>query len=81
MAPEHPTRALALMRYSLVLQDSWGRTEVGSFDALEPAREAFEALCQDRWCNDDGTVRGVSLLERSPEGERVVANHQFQADG
>ncbi|MEB3361454.1 MAG: hypothetical protein VKI42_04945 [Synechococcaceae cyanobacterium] len=80
-APEHPTRAVALMRYSLVLQDSWGRTEVGSFDALAPAQEAFDALRQDRWCNDDGTVRGVSLLERTAEGERVVASHQFQANG
>ncbi|MFO0018240.1 MAG: hypothetical protein ACK52U_17035 [Synechococcaceae cyanobacterium] len=69
------------MQYRLVIQDSWGRTEVGSFEALEPAQEAFEALRQDRWCNDDGTVRGLSLLEQGAEGEREVASHRFQIDG
>jgi hypothetical protein len=69
------------MRFSLFLQDSWGRTDLGGFATLEQAREAFEALRQDRWCQDDGTVRGVSLVERGPEGERIVASHQFQPDG
>jgi hypothetical protein len=69
------------MRYSLFIQDSWGRTEVGRFEALQPAQEAFEALRQDRWCRDDGTVRGVSLVEQGAEGERIVASYRFQADG
>ena len=69
------------MRYSLYLQDSWGRTDVGGFDSLQRAQEAFEALCQDRWCNDDGTVRGLALVEHSAQGERVVASHQFQTHG
>ena len=79
--PTQPFLAVALMRYSLFIQDSWGRTEVGSFEALQPAQEAFEALRQDRWCHDDGTVRGVLLVEQGAEGERLVASYRFQADG
>lgn len=69
------------MRYNLYLQDSWGRTHVGGFDLLQSAQEAFEALRADRWCQDDGTVRGLTLVEQTLEGERVVASHQFQAHG
>jgi hypothetical protein len=79
--PTQPFLAFPLMRYSLFIQDSWGRTEVGSFEALQPAQEAFEALRQDRWCHDDGTVRGVLLVEQGAEGERLVASYRFQADG
>ena len=69
------------MRYTIYLQDSWGRSDVGRFDAIDQAREAFEALRQDRWCNDDGTVRGLLLVEQAADGERVVASHSFQPGG
>lgn len=69
------------MTYSLYLQDSWGRARVGSYETLAQAREVFEALCQDRWCVEDGTVRGVALVEHDTTGERVVASHRFQVGG
>lgn len=65
------------MTFRLYLQDSWGRAHVGSFESLDQAREVFEALCQDRWCIDDGTVQGVEIVEENAGGERVVASHAF----
>jgi hypothetical protein len=41
----------------------------------------FDALCVDRWCNADGTMRGLSLVEDGPGGLRTVATHAFQPGG
>ena len=65
--------------YIVYTHDAWGRTNVGSFPVLEQAREVFNALCTDRWCNDDGTMRGLSLVEESADGVRTVATHSFQS--
>lgn len=68
------------MAYSVWILDSWGRVNVGRFSSLEQAREVFGALCQDRWCNDDGTVRGVLIEADGPEGGNMVAIHRFEGD-
>jgi hypothetical protein len=69
------------MTYIVYTHDAWGSTNVGSFPALEQAREVFDALCVDRWCNADGTMRGLSLVEEGPGGLRTVATHAFQPGG
>ena len=69
------------MTYLVYTHDAWGRTNVGSFPALEQAQEVFDALCVDRWCNTDGTMRGLSLVEEGPGGLRTVATHAFQQGG
>jgi hypothetical protein len=69
------------MTYIVYTHDAWGSTNVGSFPTLEQAREVFDALCADRWCNADGTMRGLSLVEEGPGGLRTVATHAFQPRG
>ncbi|MEB3200572.1 MAG: hypothetical protein VKK62_08615 [Synechococcaceae cyanobacterium] len=56
------------MPYRVCTHDSWGVVPVGAFPSLEEARQAFEALCRDPWYSQDGTVRGVELLEQGPDG-------------
>ena len=51
------------MAYSICTHDSWGVVPVGSFETLEEAREAFASLCADPWYRQDGSVKGVELLQ------------------
>ena len=51
------------MPFLIRTHDAWGVVPVGHFDSLEEARQAFAALCQDPWYRQDGTVRGVELLD------------------
>lgn len=55
--------------YSIRTHDAWGSVPVGSFSSLEEARQAFRALCEDPWYRQDGTVRGVELLESDGSGQ------------
>lgn len=48
--------------YSIRTHDSWGSVPVGEFNSLEEARQAFQAICDDPWYRQDGTVRGAELL-------------------
>lgn len=50
--------------YSVVSHDGWGSTSVGEFERLEEAQELFRALCVDRWFLTDGSVKGVSIVEK-----------------
>lgn len=56
------------MPFSIRTHDSWGTVEVGQFQSLEEAREAFTALCQDPWYRQDGTVKALELVEGAAEG-------------
>ena len=67
------------MTYTVYTHDAWGSTNVGSFTALAQAREVFDALCNDRWCNADGSMRGLSLVEEGADGVRTLATHAFAA--
>jgi hypothetical protein len=58
------------MTFSVVTHDSWGVVPIGDYSSLEEAREAFTALCEDPWYRQDGTVKGIELLETSPQGTR-----------
>jgi hypothetical protein len=58
------------MAYSIYTHDSWGQVPVGDFDSLEEARQAFEALRQDAWYGQDGTVKGIELVQTTAQGER-----------
>lgn len=55
--------------YSIRTHDAWGSVPVGAFNSLEEARQAFRALCDDPWYRQDGTVRGVELLESDATGQ------------
>ena len=57
------------MTFRLLTHDGWGRVPVGEFPTLEAARNAFTALCQDPWYRNDGSVRGIELVESGPSGE------------
>lgn len=58
------------MTFSLYTHDSWGQVPVGEFASLEDARQAFDALRQDPWYTQDGTVKGIELVQVTPQGER-----------
>ena len=51
------------MSFRICTHDAWGVVLVGEFESLEEARQAFASLCQDPWYRQDGTVRGVELLD------------------
>ena len=61
------------MPFSIRTHDSWGTVEVGQFQSLEEAREAFTALCQDPWYQQDGGVNGLELVQATQDGvsERI----------
>jgi len=56
------------LRFIINTHDSWGVVAVGEFPTLAAARAAFTDLCADPWYRADGTVKGVELLQRSPDG-------------
>lgn len=58
------------MSFSIYTHDSWGKVQVGDYPSLEEARAVFGALCEDPWYAQDGTVKGIELVESDPRGER-----------
>lgn len=66
------------MPFTLYSHDSWGQASVGTFSSLEEAQTVFEAVCNDRWFIDDGTIRHLSIVEEGANGARTVALHDFQ---
>lgn len=58
------------MTFSIYTHDSWGQVHVGDYSTLEAAREVFGALRQDSWYGQDGTVKGIELVQIMPQGER-----------
>jgi hypothetical protein len=51
------------MTFTIYTHDSWGLVTVGHYRSLEEARVVFQALCNDPWYKDDGTVKGVELVQ------------------
>ena len=58
------------MTFSVYTHDSWGVVPIGDYTSLEEAREVFSALCEDPWYREDGTVKGIELVENIPQGTR-----------
>lgn len=58
------------MSFSIYTHDSWGQVHLGDFASLEDARQAFLALRQDAWYGQDGTVKGIELVQTTAQGER-----------
>ena len=56
------------MAFSIQTHDAWGVVHVGAFSTLEEARMAFGELCEDPWYRQDGTVKGVELVENLSDG-------------
>lgn len=56
------------MTFSIHTHDAWGIVPVGDFHSLAEAREVFGQICQDPWYRQDGTVKGVELVERASDG-------------
>lgn len=54
------------MPFAIYTHDAWGTVEVGRFESLEEARQAFVALCQDPWYRQDGGVKALELVESAP---------------
>lgn len=66
------------MSYTIVTHDGWGSVAVGSFEELEEARRAFQALCEDPWYRRDGGVKALELVEGpAPGSGRRLAWHAF----
>jgi hypothetical protein len=57
------------MSYSLYTHDSWGVLKIADFPSLDEARQAFGSLCEDPWYRNDGTVKGIELVQANPAGE------------
>jgi hypothetical protein len=58
------------MTFSVHTHDSWGVVPIGDYTSLEEARKVFGALREDSWYRQDGTVKGIELVEHSPQGAR-----------
>ena len=56
------------MPFSIRTHDAWGVVQVGAFGSLEEARMAFRELCDDPWYRQDGTVKGIELVQDSSGG-------------
>lgn len=54
--------------YGVISHDGWGTTSVGEFESLEEAQLLFRALCVDTWFVSDGSVKGLSIVERRDGG-------------
>ncbi len=65
------------MPFIVYSHDAWGTANVGEFTGLEQAREVFNALCNDRWYQADGGVKGLSIVESNAHGERTVERFSF----
>jgi hypothetical protein len=67
------------MTFSIYTHDAWGSVPVGRFQSLEEARQAFGSLCDDPWYRQDGTVKGLELVEDSGSGAaQRLAWHAFR---
>ncbi|MFM2080821.1 MAG: hypothetical protein RLZZ219_1503 [Cyanobacteriota bacterium] len=65
--------------FSIRTHDAWGVVPVGEFASLDAARQAFGELCRDPWYRDDGTVRGIELIDSRPEaGDRRLEWFAFR---
>lgn len=58
------------MGYAINTHDAWGVVQVGAFQSLEEARQAFATLCQDPWYRQDGGVKGLELVHDADDGSR-----------
>lgn len=68
------------MTFSLFTHDAWGRVQVGAFQSLEEARQAFVAIAQDPWYRSDGTVKGLELVQhKQAESDTRLDWHSFQS--
>ena len=56
------------MAFAIQTHDAWGVVRVGTFGSLEEARRAFQELCGDPWYRQDGTVKGIELVQDSSAG-------------
>jgi hypothetical protein len=51
---------------------------VGEFLSLDEAKHAFEQLCNDPWYRNDGTVKGLELIQTDAAGSvERLAWHAF----
>ena len=55
--------------FSIHTHDSWGVVTVGTFATLAEARRVFAELCHDPWYRQDGTVKGIALVQNLDGGE------------
>jgi len=69
---------LPAMTYIVNSHDAWGTAALGEFQSLEQARDVFNALSNDRWFIADGGVKGLSIVDSSPEGGRTIESFSFQ---
>lgn len=56
------------MAFTIYTHDSWGVVAVGNFPSIQQAREAFSALCNDPWYQQDGTIKGLELVQDTQDG-------------
>jgi hypothetical protein len=57
--------------YGVYSHDGWGNTCVGECDTLAQAEELFRALRVDHWFLNDGSVKGISLVEHGDGGRTL----------
>jgi hypothetical protein len=57
------------MSFTIHTHDSWGVVTIATFATLAEASRVFEQLCQDPWYRQDGTVRGIALVQNLDGGE------------
>jgi hypothetical protein len=57
-----------MMTYAVNTHDSWGIVQVGRYPTLEEARKVFSSICDDPWYRNDGTVKGVELVQDDDVG-------------
>ena len=60
--------SLGGMTFAVNTHDSWGIVKVGDYQSLEEARKVFASICQDPWYKNDGTVKGVELVQGADVG-------------
>jgi hypothetical protein len=66
------------MTLSIHTHDAWGNVNVGEFLSLDEAKHAFEQLCNDPWYRNDGTVKGLELIQTDAAGSvERLAWHAF----
>lgn len=60
------------MTFDINTHDSWGIVTVGSYQSLEEARQVFSSICEDPWYKNDGTVKGVELVDNAGASQRLA---------
>lgn len=56
------------MTFAINTHDSWGIVKVGNYPSLEEARKVFTSICGDPWYKNDGTFKGVELVQEDDAG-------------